>query len=207
MEAPLLSGQQQFLLMLTRQIGLIVIELIAALCMYFGYKLFWIATEKQGEMSLKNDKAFALSLKNVAPGIWFAFFGSAILVSVLLKTVEITNDVSGTPVSAARQTSQDVRQSTRAYPRGNIVASVVGVKSTTLADPIRPDPAKQEMSLVTKHVRQRVHVRKRGLHTAPEETKSAPTQPADAAPSGNGPEGVSTGTPEVPARIKQQVVR
>ena len=49
-----------------------------AMCVYFGYRLFDKVQKRQGELELKGDKT-SLKLRDVAPGIYFALFGSLLL--------------------------------------------------------------------------------------------------------------------------------
>jgi hypothetical protein len=48
-------------------------------CIYFGYRLFYISQEKQGDLQLKIGSELDLKLRNVAPGVFFALFGAGIL--------------------------------------------------------------------------------------------------------------------------------
>jgi len=58
------------------------------LCIYFGYKLFYIAKEKQGDFKIKTGGSTEVSVSDVAPGVFFALFGAGILV------FSITNGIS-----------------------------------------------------------------------------------------------------------------
>lgn len=59
------------------------------LSIYCGYRLFYISKEKQGELRVKTGANTELSMSDVAPGIFFALFGAAILVFCLLNGVTI----------------------------------------------------------------------------------------------------------------------
>lgn len=72
------------------QVERILIVLAGLACLYWGYRLFAIATKEQGEFSARQGERFQLSLKNVAPGIWFAMFGTAVLIVAFVRPVEIS---------------------------------------------------------------------------------------------------------------------
>lgn len=56
-----------------RDIERIIIVLTAGLSIYLGYRLFHIATKTQGELSAKFDKKYNITLKDLAPGIYFPY--------------------------------------------------------------------------------------------------------------------------------------
>lgn len=61
-----------------------VITGAGAFCIFLGYKLFSIATERQGEFNLQSGRNQSLQLNQVAPGIFFALFGAIIIVASLI---------------------------------------------------------------------------------------------------------------------------
>ena len=60
----------------------IIIVLISGMSIYFGYKLFYLVTERQGTLKIEGKEA-TLSLQDVGPGIFFALFGSIVLIATL----------------------------------------------------------------------------------------------------------------------------
>lgn len=78
-----------------RDIERVIIVVIAGVAVYLGYRLFYIAKEKQGELKL-NGKDYSFGISDVAPGIYFALFGSFILVSSLYSKVENTQESTTT---------------------------------------------------------------------------------------------------------------
>jgi len=67
----------------------ILIVLGGILCIYFGYKLFYVVKLKQGEFKIKTGQNYELSLSDVAPGVFFALFGASILIFCLTNGVTI----------------------------------------------------------------------------------------------------------------------
>ncbi|MEY9334260.1 hypothetical protein ABH911_004571 [Pseudomonas protegens] len=65
------------------------------LCIYFGYRLFYVVQLKQGEFKIKTGENYEVSLSDVAPGVFFALFGAGILVFCL------TNGITIKPVPAS----------------------------------------------------------------------------------------------------------
>ena len=61
----------------------ILVVIIAGFAIYFGYKLFYLVAERQGKLKI-SGKDNSLELEDVGPGIFFAAFGTIILVSILL---------------------------------------------------------------------------------------------------------------------------
>lgn len=62
----------------------IIIALAASFAVYLGYRLFHITQEKQGKL-LVNGKDYRFQLADVAPGIYFAVFGSFVLIVALFR--------------------------------------------------------------------------------------------------------------------------
>ncbi|SER06081.1 hypothetical protein SAMN03159444_03122 [Pseudomonas sp. NFACC02] len=60
------------------------------ICIYFGYRLFYVVQAKQGDFTVKTGEKLELSLKDVSPGIFFALFGAGILVFSLVNSIKIT---------------------------------------------------------------------------------------------------------------------
>lgn len=72
-----------------RELERLLAVLIAGLAIYLGFRLFYLAAEKQGELRV-SGKQFSLRLADVAPGIYFALFGSAVLVLSLFSRVDVS---------------------------------------------------------------------------------------------------------------------
>ena len=53
----------------------IIVICISGICIYFGYKLFFLVTERQGKLKIEGKDA-VVSLSDVGPGVFFALFGS-----------------------------------------------------------------------------------------------------------------------------------
>lgn len=70
-----------------RQIERILVVFAGTLAIYLGFRLFYLVKQKQGELRLQG-KDLGLSLGDVGPGIYFALFGSLILVTNLFRQVE-----------------------------------------------------------------------------------------------------------------------
>lgn len=75
---------------MVRDIERLVIVIIAGMAVYLGFKLFYVVTTKQGEMRLGGNN-YNLQLQDVAPGIYFALFGSIVLVIALFQRVSQEN--------------------------------------------------------------------------------------------------------------------
>lgn len=82
----------------------ILIVLGGILCIYFGYKLFYVVQLKQGEFKIKTGESYEVSLSDVAPGVFFALFGAGILIfcltnGIIIKSVP-ADETDGTGTSA-----------------------------------------------------------------------------------------------------------
>ncbi len=81
-----------FLFMLYRML----IVLGGILCIYFGYRLFYVIKTKQGDFKIKTGQNYELSLSDVAPGVFFALFGAGVLVFSLSNGITIKpGDLAG----------------------------------------------------------------------------------------------------------------
>ncbi|MFZ2525868.1 MAG: hypothetical protein WAW87_11225 [Candidatus Ferrigenium altingense] len=73
-----------------------LIVLGGILCIYFGYKLFYVTKTKQGDFKIKTGQNYELSLSDVAPGVFFALFGAGVLVFSLTNGITIKpGDLAG----------------------------------------------------------------------------------------------------------------
>ncbi|WP_070092798.1 hypothetical protein [Pseudomonas monteilii] len=66
-----------------------LIVLGGILCIYLGYRLFHVVQTTQGELKAKHGEKFELTLKDMAPGTYFAVCGTAILAFSLLHKMDI----------------------------------------------------------------------------------------------------------------------
>lgn len=66
-------------LFLLRFIERIAIVAGGVFCIYLGYRLFDRAKERQGELAIKTGTQLQLKISDVAPGIYFALFGTVLL--------------------------------------------------------------------------------------------------------------------------------
>lgn len=80
-----------------QQLGRLLITAIAGMSIFLGYRLFYVAKQKQGELSVGGTRA-TLKLVDVAPGIYFALFGSAIICVSLFRASEVVETVNETSV-------------------------------------------------------------------------------------------------------------
>jgi hypothetical protein len=77
--------------------------LIAAggiLSVYLGYKLFYVSSLKEGSGSLKSS-LFDVSLTKVGPGIFFALFGSFVMVTSLNASVSYQSTRTAEPTTSS----------------------------------------------------------------------------------------------------------
>ncbi len=75
----------------------VIIALAGALSIYYGYRLFYIAKEKQGQLRIQTGKDQSLSMIDLAPGIFFALFGAGILVASLFFPMHYSDRVHKGP--------------------------------------------------------------------------------------------------------------
>ena len=57
--------------------------LVAAMSIYFGYRLFYIVTERQGKLKIQNQD-YSLQLSDVGPGVFFELFGAVVIIVVTI---------------------------------------------------------------------------------------------------------------------------
>lgn len=71
-----------------------LIVIISGATIYFGYKLFYLVTERQGKLQIEG-KDTQIGLSDVGPGIFFALFGSLILIIALFTQPYIERKTTG----------------------------------------------------------------------------------------------------------------
>lgn len=84
----------------------ILIVLFGGLCLLFGFLLFSRVTQTQGDLEAKGGDKLYLRLRNVGPGVFFALFGAAVLVSSLAFQFSLDNFKPG---KGTQQSSLSVR--------------------------------------------------------------------------------------------------
>jgi hypothetical protein len=63
----------------------VLIVIGGILSIYFGYRLFYIDKQTQGDLQIKKGENYELRLRDVAPGVFFALFGALVLGFSLLN--------------------------------------------------------------------------------------------------------------------------
>ena len=80
-------------------LGVVLVRVIIALagwsCLYFGFRLFSIWTEKQGQITLQLGSERKLSLKDLVPGIYFAVLEAGILLGSLAYPMQFASEQEG----------------------------------------------------------------------------------------------------------------
>jgi hypothetical protein len=66
------------ILQYARVVERLLIVVVGGMCIYLGYRLFDKVQKRQGELTVKG-KDRSLTLRDIAPGIYFVFFGSLLL--------------------------------------------------------------------------------------------------------------------------------
>lgn len=72
-----------------RSVERILVTLSGALCLFLGYRLFDHATEL-GNLKAEWSDRVKLQIQRVGPGVFFALFGTAILIFVMSSSVDLT---------------------------------------------------------------------------------------------------------------------
>jgi hypothetical protein len=113
-----------------RLIERLAIVIISGLCIFWGYRLFSIATQKQGEFKLGSD-FLKVHLASVAPGIYFSLFGSLVLIFAIFSKVDFTYTTNGRDdgEKPSRQVSRGIASDSSAV-RAYIDTNGLSVQST-----------------------------------------------------------------------------
>jgi hypothetical protein len=77
------------ILLYSRSAERLLIVLFAGCSLLFGYLLFFRATSLQGDLEAKGGDKVYLRLRNVAPGVFFALFGSGVLIVSLVYQISV----------------------------------------------------------------------------------------------------------------------
>lgn len=73
-----------------------LIVLGGILCIYLGYRLFYIVQERQGDFKVKYGEDLHIQIRDVAPGTYFALLGTLILGTSLMYKTEVKTEISST---------------------------------------------------------------------------------------------------------------
>jgi hypothetical protein len=126
---------QEILLPATRCLERLIITLTGTLSIFLGYKLFTIVSDSLSDLQSEVGN-FKLTIRRAGPGIFFALFGSAILI-IALNNVYSTTPQDKNDTEQGRQGSVDGRNppgkqqpGSTSYaftpPPDNIVTSNIG---------------------------------------------------------------------------------
>jgi hypothetical protein len=77
--------------LITRFLEQFSIIIISGICIYFGYRLFYIASADHGGMEASGVWG-KLRLTRTAPGTFFTLFGCAVLVTSLSRGIDVKTD-------------------------------------------------------------------------------------------------------------------
>jgi hypothetical protein len=118
-----------------------LIVLGGIICIYFGYKLFYVVQAKQGDFTVKTGEKLELTLKDVSPGIFFALFGAGILVFSLGSNIQITRTfptpAAGTPKPSIGEALPQARKAPALVPIPEIVSALSEAPAMTETPPNR----------------------------------------------------------------------
>ena len=133
---------------LWRAIERLVNVLIGALSIYLGYKLFINLPERRedenGKLKLMLPGDISVYVSRVGPGIFFALFGSAIVLTSMVSTLDLSLNHSQTPAAQSVQ-SESVLSDDLAS--ANISYSTIPLD----AEAMRTDRAEVKRDLLTLH--------------------------------------------------------
>jgi len=92
-----------------------LIALSGAMSIYLGFRLFFVVTQRQGEIILRSGKEYHLTMRDVAPGTFFALFGVVVLTVSLVKPLEY-DQRQGVTEAAGKVSSQRLLETEGALP-------------------------------------------------------------------------------------------
>ncbi|SAL50043.1 hypothetical protein AWB70_04010 [Caballeronia cordobensis] len=99
----------------------VLIVIGGILSIYFGYRLFQIDKQTQGDFGIKKGESYELRLRDVALGVFFALFGAFVLAISLFNglTFKTYEAVAAPPMDAATATSDRAAASAASQPRAS----------------------------------------------------------------------------------------
>jgi hypothetical protein len=115
----------------------LLIVLGGILCIYFGYRLFYVVKTKQGEFRIKTGTAYELAISDVAPGVFFALFGAGVLVFSLLNGITIKPQTPATSSDSSSVTVPRPAEHAKAHEAGQppTKAQAIEKRSTAVLTP------------------------------------------------------------------------
>jgi hypothetical protein len=112
-----------------RDVERILVVIFGGASIYFGYRLFYLIKQKQGDLRIQG-KEFKLSLSDVAPGIYFALFGSLLLTFNLFSSTESQRTETHRSSNSGEATTTLISESHRGLGSGGF-----GGETFSLEDP------------------------------------------------------------------------
>jgi hypothetical protein len=95
-----------------RDVDRLAITVVAGVSIVLGYRLFSLVTERQGRLQLEG-KSISVKASDFAPGIFFALFGAAVLVTNLILATSgrtsVVEDIAANGSVKSRTTSSEYR--------------------------------------------------------------------------------------------------
>ncbi|RLA49169.1 MAG: hypothetical protein DRR42_15895 [Gammaproteobacteria bacterium] len=76
------------IVLVARAVERVAILFLAGLCIWAGYRLFFLVSKSKSEARLKGQD-FELSLINVGPGVIFAMFGALVLITAIVSSADV----------------------------------------------------------------------------------------------------------------------
>lgn len=86
----------------------VLIVIGGILSIYFGYRLFYIDKQTQGDLQIKKGETYELRLRDVAPGVFFALFGALVLTFSLINGLALkSGDIADAHPAAVGGATRD----------------------------------------------------------------------------------------------------
>jgi hypothetical protein len=120
----------------------ILIVLVSALCLSFGFQLFKVSAQHSGEL-LAQRGSWSLKLSQVGPGVFFALFGSAILITSIVTQPSIETKSDQKQVSIRGMMGAATKSSSALPDTLAALNTIVSISPTTVQGPLDPNEARR----------------------------------------------------------------
>lgn len=131
-----------------RTIERLLIVIVSGLSLYLGYRLFGVNDDPKGILEAHTGDKLFLKMRNIGPGVFFALFGSVVLVWVVRSPVDVTRPSTASGPSGP--TAVTVRDAMPAVSTGGKVSDTELIQSLTTMehavaqlDSLRPEQRQQ----------------------------------------------------------------
>ncbi len=151
-------NMQEYVVLGARSFERIIVAIGGIISLVLGYKLFRVSVDL-GSLSAEVPNKIKLQMQSIGPGVFFAFFGTAVLIFIINSNIELTKPEGGSFVFAG-PTAPPIESTELAEVTAQSFSLIKTYAISAFPrDPVAQSSFKDAISVVDKHISHYVDLR------------------------------------------------